>query len=760
MFSLTLCVVLLWCCVLTTYGEDQRPLSEYIKYYETLSYSTSALSKQHDRHRRSLNPKSNPILLNFEAHGRKFKIRLRRHTSIFSDDFVAENAEFDPSKIVEGEVLGHKRSIVHGFISDGIFEGKIHAGNDEFHVEPSNKYFQGKQPFHSVIYKSEDVHYPYAHGSGCGMREQTKKWMEKVHASEIKDPRLQFHYSDNEPVFHRYRRAASQEIDSLKKSCKLFMQADHLFTENVGQGNKERALLKMTEHVQAINTIYPGIAFFGSTPDKIEFVIARMLVNDSNHENDPSNPFRQSNIGVEKLLELNSQQKRNERYCLGYIFTYRDFNDGVLGLAWVGSPEDAGGICEKERSYSDGKKILNTGVVTFINYGKAVPQRVSEITFAHEVGHNFGSPHDESGACTPGGSEGNYIMFARATEGSKPNNRKFSSCSIEKMAAVMRVKAVCKDHKCCFEKAGAAICGNAVVEKDEECDCGFKEDESCQKDKCCEGAQDTKGCKLVDGKKCSPSQGLCCNEKTCEPHPGNFSFLCQNETECRNVSYCNGVNASCPLAPAKPNLTPCMEGRKLCENGSCSASVCKAKGYLECQCSQEEKMCDLCCDISKDPTKPDCKPTSDIDGFEAMKQLPSAACDNFNGYCDVFLKCRKVDADGPLNRLRKKFLSKEAFLGYLAWIKKYWWAVVLMGVGLILLMAAFIKLCSVHTPSSNPNKKPARQLTLRRQQRLEEERNRRARQARGGPEGYPGPSYGNQPPPPYPGRDIEMRGHR
>ncbi|KAK3754450.1 hypothetical protein QZH41_009233, partial [Actinostola sp. cb2023] len=48
-----------------------RPLSEYIKNYETLSYSTSALSKQHDRHRRSTSPHSSPILLNFEALGRK-----------------------------------------------------------------------------------------------------------------------------------------------------------------------------------------------------------------------------------------------------------------------------------------------------------------------------------------------------------------------------------------------------------------------------------------------------------------------------------------------------------------------------------------------------------------------------------------------------------------------------------------------------------------------------------------------------------------
>ena len=73
-----------------------------------------------------------------------------------------------------------------------------------------------------------------------------------------------------------------------------------------------------------------------------------------------------------------------------------------------------------------------------------------------------------------------------------------------------------------------------------------------------------------------------------------------------------------------------------------------------------------------------------------LKQFPGAPCNNYNGYCDVFLKCRAVDADGPLSRLKDKFFSKEAIMGYIEWIKTYWWAVVLMGVGLILLMAGTV----------------------------------------------------------------------
>lgn len=62
-----------------------------------------------------------------------------------------------------------------------------------------------------------------------------------------------------------------------------------------------------------------------------------LKINTTQDESDPSNPFRFPNIGVEKFLELNSEQNHDD-YCLAYVFTDRDFDDGVLGLAWVGAP--------------------------------------------------------------------------------------------------------------------------------------------------------------------------------------------------------------------------------------------------------------------------------------------------------------------------------------------------------------------------------------------------------------------------------------
>lgn len=46
------------------------------------------------------------------------------------------------------------------------------------------------------------------------------------------------------------------------------------------------------------------------------------------------NPFCDENVDVDTFLHLNSQGN-HLNYCLVYAFTYRDFADGVTGLAWT-----------------------------------------------------------------------------------------------------------------------------------------------------------------------------------------------------------------------------------------------------------------------------------------------------------------------------------------------------------------------------------------------------------------------------------------
>lgn len=247
-----------------------------------------------------------------------------------------------------------------------------------------------------------------------------------------------------------------------------------------------------------------------------------------------------------------------------------------------------------------------------------------------------------------------------------------------------------------------ALCGNGVVEEGEQCDCGWEED--CEED-CCwpqrtEHPDNEKPCTLKPERDCSPSQGPCCTN-TCTFKLGD---KCLDDNGCREESYCGGTAPTCPLSMVKPNKTVCNK-EFVCYKGECTGSICLAYGMESCQCTQgpddsPTKPCELCC---KEPG--DAKPC--LSSFELtdapldvpdMYSKPGTPCNNYQGYCDVFQKCRSVDPSGPLATLRKLLLSEQSIASLTKFLMLYWYTVIFIVLGVFILMAVIIKMCGKKTP--------------------------------------------------------------
>ncbi|XP_048218326.1 disintegrin and metalloproteinase domain-containing protein 21-like [Perognathus longimembris pacificus] len=226
-------------------------------------------------------------------------------------------------------------------------------------------------------------------------------------------------------------------------------------------------------------------------------------------------------IDINKVLEDFTQWKQVSlsqlQHDAAHLFIKSSIS--ILGLAYVAS------IC---------RPPLNCGVDNF----QEDPWSLFANTVAHELGHTFGMQHDEK-FCSCG--EKGCIMSAFRV----PAER-FTNCSYDTFKKTTLNQGSCLHS---HPRPGGVFwlkrCGNGVVERGEECDCGSIQ--QCNQDPCC-----LLNCTLKPGATCA--FGLCC--KDCKFMP--LGKLCRKQVnECDLPEWCNGTSHQCPEDGYVQDGIPC-----------------------------------------------------------------------------------------------------------------------------------------------------------------------------------------------------------
>ncbi|XP_053408228.1 disintegrin and metalloproteinase domain-containing protein 10-like [Mercenaria mercenaria] len=745
LISLTLCEILT--CAFT---EKHKLLDKRLLYYEPLDYDRDNLHLQHT----VAGKLGDVVQFKFRAFNRNFSLELKRVPST-SNIILHHKKKWstpDLSFVYTGKNTDYTGSEVRVAVINGTLQGKIkHPGETIYHIVPSSRLFKQLPPFHTVIYSDKDYN-----------------WNHTFHSDTVQ------HAGSQTQVFKKPRDRLKRDLLSPRPGqdhhvCTVKLTTDDTvwkYFMNLNQ-NEDRSyydiLFLLENHVAEANDVFRNTEFTlnqgQDTEEKlkgIQFEIRGIkIMTDTDCAGDEKSVTCNENLDGETLLRNFSSEEEEKlidyyeddnyyyedynytdyygndeaQYCLSFLITarvlYRGKGSPLLGLTFHAAKGKEAGICSTSN---------NNGFVTlFQETPQALPAQVTQLVFTHEVAHAFGAAHDNMDECSEFNlkdepTDGYYLMHSVAQRGDKPNHYKLSACSLKYISEVLSFQK----SRQCFTESELPYCGNGIVDEGEQCDCGNDCDTGL--DNCCHSHNATGGlrCTLKEGAQCSPSQGPCCDSSVCQYINRSKDFVCQNSKPCVDELYCHGemYGSHCP-PPEKHEIRQdgfiCSPNGRVCDAGSCNASICKLIQWRECQMSNDEEKLtiqekeDLCYIGCRKPKSDDCISSSDLDKVrqhpEFMNLLTNITADNTilpirlpigtpcnrnTGYCDVFKRCRGASPDTPLSRLKNCISSGECGAKIVAILKVYWWLVLLGSIACILLFWLFVKCCAVHTKSSNP----------------------------------------------------------
>ncbi|XP_007476447.1 disintegrin and metalloproteinase domain-containing protein 2 isoform X1 [Monodelphis domestica] len=223
------------------------------------------------------------------------------------------------------------------------------------------------------------------------------------------------------------------------------------------------------------------------------------------------------------------------RHDVAYLLVYRDT------FKYVGATFQ-GKMCEKKSA---------AGIAM---YPRIFTLEALSVVIAQLLAHSMGITYDDERCQCPSAI---CIMTPQAVKST--GVKAFSTCSIKAFKDfVLKKNPECLQNRPQLDPSyRSAVCGNAVHEEGEECDCGYAKECTA----CCRAWL----CKLVTGKACA--QGECC--ENCQFRAKGTKCRNPIDSECDLPEYCNGSSAYCQADLHVLNGHQCRSKTSYCIRGKC-----------------------------------------------------------------------------------------------------------------------------------------------------------------------------------------------
>lgn len=653
------------CCLVSAYSSDEANLRHlYVDRFdiiETDDIIHSRIRSSRDLHRKFNDNSVKKV--QFSSSDQKYNLILTKEPHLTTKDFTVTTLDgdgntkhipFDKDKlqVMVGYLQSNPNSTASVMFNgdNNLMTAHINLGTDMLIVEPAELHqnniklnyrnYSNDIPQNSNILSNSMIIYKFSDYKQIQNNTEQKQSQEDLIKSLC--PSINMNQDDNVylDTEHDYRldrvvgnkstgKSFKRSIEYItepsrdRTRCSLHIVADYLFYQHVGKGDLQTTINYILALINRVNQIYLSVIWQVSDDEDSEkfsnigFSVQNVTVHQeytriSTFETH-YNMRRATLWSAKEFLDNFSRNSPPRQYCLAHLLTYREFDTPVLGLAYVASHRfgTIGGICSSPQQKDKYLYKHNTGISTSKSItGETLITRQADLVVAHELGHNLGAEHD-SAQCRPSSSNGGgFLMEPFSVMGFEKNNRRLSNCSIIAIGKVIKRKG-----PNCFVAVVNHVCGNGIVEDNEECDGG--DIGLAQNDPCCDSM-----CRLRPDAQCSDRHSWCCSK--CKIMPFGTPCRPAEEYNCRQTGYCDGHSAQCPPSLPVEDNQSCV-GRGVCKSGECQP-FCEARNLMSCLCNTPKEACKLCCKSSPNGT---CVP---FDELKATSLPNGVLC--YRGVCE------------------------------------------------------------------------------------------------------------------------------